>query len=118
MFTAATGAFTGSRCIAGDKALHQCGEYLPEATLEAIRTYRVAIKGPLTTPWAAAFAASMWALRQKLDLYACVRPTRHFAGVPSPVKHPEHVDMIIFRENSEDIYAGIEFQDGKTTRRA
>ncbi len=98
---------------AGDKALHQCGEYLPEATLEAIRTYRVAIKGPLTTPVGGGIRSLNVALRQKLDLYACVRPTRHFAGVPSPVKHPEHVDMIIFRENSEDIYAGIEFQDGK-----
>ena len=97
---------------AGDKAHRNSGEWLPDATLEAIRAYRVAIKGPLTTPVGGGIRSLNVALRQQLDLYACVRPTRYFAGVPSPVRHPEYVDMIIFRENSEDIYAGIEFQDG------
>ena len=112
-------AYAGRRRIhwlevyAGDKALEQAGEYLPEATLDAVRTYRIAIKGPLTTPVGGGIRSLNVALRQRLDLYACVRPTRHFRGVPSPVKHPERVDMIIFRENSEDIYAGIEFQDGE-----
>ena len=98
---------------AGDKALNKFGEYLPDATLNAISKYRVAIKGPLTTPVGGGISSLNVALRQKLDLYACVRPTRHFKGVPSPVKHPQNVDMIIFRENSEDIYAGIEFEEGK-----
>ena len=112
-------AYAGRRRIhwlevyAGDKALEQAGEYLPEATLDTVRTYRIAIKGPLTTPVGGGIRSLNVALRQRLDLYACVRPTRHFRGVPSPVKHPERVDMIIFRENSEDIYAGIEFQDGE-----
>ncbi len=111
-------AYAGKRRLhwhevyAGDKALQESGEYLPEDTLDAIRAYRVAIKGPLTTPVGGGIRSLNVALRQRLDLYACVRPTRHFRGVPSPVKHPERVDMIIFRENSEDIYAGIEFQDG------
>ena len=98
--------------FAGDKAFQQYGEWLPEATLESIRAYRVAIKGPLTTPVGGGIRSLNVALRQKLDLYACVRPTRYFAGVPSPVRQPDHVDMIIFRENSEDIYAGIEFKEG------
>lgn len=98
---------------AGDKAHRQVGEWLPEGTLQAIRKNRVAIKGPLTTPVGGGIRSLNVALRQKLDLYACVRPTRYFRGVPSPVRQPEHVDMIIFRENSEDIYAGIEFQDGE-----
>ncbi len=97
---------------AGDKAKRLFDEWLPDTTLQAVRDYRVAIKGPLTTPVGGGIRSLNVALRQKLDLYACVRPTRHFAGVPSPVKHPEWVDMIIFRENSEDIYAGIEFEDG------
>ncbi len=97
---------------AGDKAHQRFGEWLPQDTLNAIRDYRVAIKGPLTTPVGGGIRSLNVALRQKLDLYACVRPTRHFQGVPSPVLHPDRVNMIIFRENSEDIYAGIEFQDG------
>jgi len=97
---------------AGDKAHRQFGEWLPEATLRAIGDYRIAIKGPLTTPVGGGIRSLNVALRQQLDLYACVRPTRYFAGVPSPVRHPDYVDMIIFRENSEDIYAGIEFRDG------
>lgn len=97
---------------AGDKAHQRFGEWLPQDTLNAIRDYRIAIKGPLTTPVGGGIRSLNVALRQKLDLYACVRPTRHFQGVPSPVLHPDRVNMIIFRENSEDIYAGIEFQDG------
>ena len=98
--------------FAGDKAHRTVGEWLPDATLETIRENIVAIKGPLTTPIGGGIRSLNVALRQRLDLFACVRPTRYFRGVPSPVRHPEHVDMIIFRENSEDIYAGIEFQDG------
>jgi isocitrate dehydrogenase len=97
---------------AGEKAHAKYGEWLPEDTLEAIRTYIVAIKGPLTTPVGGGFRSLNVALRQKLDLYACVRPVRWFQGVPSPVKKPELVDMIIYRENSEDIYAGIEWAAG------
>ena len=105
-------AITWFEVFAGDKAHRRFGEWLPADTLSAIRNYRVAIKGPLTTPVGGGIRSLNVALRQVLDLYACVRPTRYFRGVPSPVKHPEHVDMIIFRENSEDIYAGIEFQEG------
>ncbi|HMB89868.1 MAG TPA: NADP-dependent isocitrate dehydrogenase [Rhodothermales bacterium] len=97
---------------AGQKAYDKYGEWLPEDTLTAIREYLVAIKGPLTTPVGGGIRSLNVALRQQLDLYACVRPVRYFDGVPSPVKAPEKVDMIIFRENSEDIYAGIEFKDG------
>ena len=111
-------AFGGERQIhwheiyAGEKAKEEKGEWLPEDTLEAIREYRVAIKGPLTTPVGGGIRSLNVALRQKLDLYACVRPVRYFSGVPSPVKEPEAVDMVIFRENSEDIYAGIEWAAG------
>lgn len=97
---------------AGDKAQRRFSEWLPEDTLQAIRDYRVAIKGPLTTPVGGGIRSLNVALRQRLDLYACVRPTRYFSGVPSPVRNPELVDMIIFRENAEDIYAGIEFEHG------
>ena len=98
--------------LAGEKAFEQTGEWLPEDTLTAIANYVVAIKGPLTTPVGGGFRSLNVALRQKLDLFACVRPIRYFAGVPSPVKKPELIDMIIFRENSEDIYAGIEYAEG------
>ncbi len=98
--------------FAGEKAKNRFGDWLPEDTLEAIRHHLVAIKGPLTTPVGGGIRSLNVALRQILDLYACVRPVRHFKGVPSPVKEPEKVDMIIFRENSEDIYAGIEYQMG------
>lgn len=98
--------------LAGEKAFDTTGEWLPQATLEAIETYLVAIKGPLTTPVGGGIRSLNVALRQKLDLFACVRPVKYFTGVPSPVRKPEEVDMIIFRENSEDIYAGIEFQSG------
>ena len=96
--------------LAGEKAKNQLDSWLPDDTLAAIDHYLVAIKGPLTTPVGGGFRSLNVALRQKLDLYACVRPVRYFAGVPSPVKSPELVDMIIFRENTEDIYAGIEYK--------
>ncbi len=111
-------AYNGSKKIAwkevyaGEKAFNTKGEWLPEATLEAFRSYLVGIKGPLTTPVGGGMRSLNVALRQKLDLYACVRPVRWFDGVPSPVKEPEKTDMVIFRENTEDIYAGIEFQEG------
>lgn len=98
--------------LAGQKAMDKTGEWLPQATLDAIEEYLVSIKGPLTTPVGGGIRSLNVALRQKLDLYACVRPVQYFDGVPSPVKHPEDVDMIIFRENTEDIYAGIEFAEG------
>ncbi|MBX7080908.1 MAG: NADP-dependent isocitrate dehydrogenase [Nannocystaceae bacterium] len=98
--------------LAGEKAHGKTGEWLPEATMDAFRKYLVGIKGPLTTPVGGGIRSLNVALRQSLDLYTCLRPVRHFRGVPSPVKHPEAVDMVIFRENTEDIYAGIEFQAG------
>lgn len=98
--------------FAGEKAFNTYGEWLPKDTLEAIREYIVAIKGPLTTPIGGGIRSLNVALRQELDLYVCLRPVRYFDGVPSPVKHPELVDMVIFRENTEDIYAGIEYQEG------
>ena len=97
---------------AGEKAHDQFGEWLPEDTLTAMAEHLVSIKGPLTTPVGGGIRSLNVALRQKLDLYACVRPVRYFTGVPSPVKEPEKVDMVIFRENTEDIYAGIEFEEG------
>ncbi len=97
---------------AGEKAYNQNGEWLPTATLDAFRAYLVGIKGPLTTPVGGGIRSLNVALRQELDLYACVRPVRWFNGTPSPVKDPGQVDMVIFRENTEDIYAGIEFQQG------
>lgn len=98
--------------FAGEKAFNTYGEWLPADTLEAIREYIVAIKGPLTTPIGGGIRSLNVALRQELDLYVCLRPVRYFDGVPSPVKRPELVDMVIFRENTEDIYAGIEYQEG------
>jgi isocitrate dehydrogenase len=98
--------------LAGEKAHAATGEWLPEATLEAIRGYRIAIKGPLTTPVGGGIRSLNVALRQLLDLYACVRPVRWFRGVPSPMKEPGKLDVVIFRENIEDVYAGIEFQAG------
>ena len=96
--------------LAGEKAKNRLDSWLPDDTLRAIEHYLVAIKGPLTTPVGGGVRSLNVALRQKLDLYACVRPVRWFTGVPSPVRHPELVDMIIFRENTEDIYAGIEWK--------
>ena len=98
--------------LAGEKAHKQTGEWLPQVTLDSIDEYLVAIKGPLTTPVGGGIRSLNVALRQKLDLYACVRPVRWFQGVPSPVKNPGKVDMTIFRENTEDIYAGIEYLNG------
>ncbi|ASS74519.1 isocitrate dehydrogenase (NADP(+)) [Tumebacillus algifaecis] len=98
--------------LAGEKAFNQTGEWLPNDTLTAFREFLVGIKGPLTTPVGGGIRSLNVALRQELDLFACVRPVRYFNGVPSPVKHPELVDMVIFRENSEDIYAGIEYAEG------
>ncbi len=98
--------------FAGEKAFNEYGEWLPADTLTAIREYIVAIKGPLTTPIGGGIRSLNVALRQELDLYTCLRPVRYFDGVPSPVKRPELVDMVIFRENTEDIYAGIEYQEG------
>jgi isocitrate dehydrogenase len=98
--------------LAGEKAFNQTGNWLPDATVAACRDYLVSIKGPLTTPVGGGIRSLNVALRQMLDLYACVRPVRWFKGVPSPVKDPSKVDMTIYRENTEDIYAGIEFQEG------
>lgn len=111
-------AFNGSRKIhwkevlAGEKAFKTTGDWLPQETLDVISSHLVAIKGPLTTPVGGGIRSLNVALRQKLDLYACVRPVRYYKGVPSPVKEPQHVDMVIFRENTEDIYAGIEYLTG------
>ena len=109
-------AYNGTRAIdwlevmAGEKAFNDTGEWLPEDTLEAIRTYRVAIKGPLTTPVGGGIRSVNVQLRQVLDLYACVRPVRYIAGIPSPMKAPENVDMVVFRENTEDVYIGYEWE--------
>ncbi|HEX9001783.1 MAG TPA: isocitrate dehydrogenase (NADP(+)) [Blastocatellia bacterium] len=98
--------------FAGEKAFTKFNEWLPKGTLDAIQHFVVAIKGPLTTPVGGGIRSLNVALRQVLDLYACVRPVRYFNGVPAPVKHPEKLDVIIFRENTEDVYSGIEFQEG------
>ena len=105
-------SITWSETLAGEKAFNNTGEWLPEATLDAMRTGLVSIKGPLTTPVGGGIRSLNVALRQKLDLFACVRPVRWYDGTPSPVKSPGDVDMIIFRENSEDVYAGIEWEAG------
>ena len=103
---------TWSETLAGEKAFNNTGEWLPEATLDSMRSGLVSIKGPLTTPVGGGIRSLNVALRQKLDLFACVRPVRWYEGTPSPVKSPGDVDMIIFRENSEDVYAGIEWEAG------
>ncbi len=116
-------AYGGQRKIhwyeifAGEKAFKQFTEWLPKGSLDAIQQYVVAIKGPLTTPVGGGIRSLNVALRQVLDLYACVRPVRYFNGVPAPVKHPELLDVVIFRENTEDVYAGIEFQEGSDRAR-
>src|SRR5579864_774935 len=108
-------AYGGKRAIAwyevyaGEKAYEKFNSWLPEETVEAFRTYLVGIKGPLTTPIGGGIRSLNVALRQMLDLYVCLRPVRYFTGVPSPVKHPEKLDVVIFRENTEDIYAGVEW---------
>src|SRR5487761_2328925 len=98
--------------LAGEKAFHETGEWLPEQTVTDFREHLIGIKGPLTTPIGEGFRSLNVALRQILDLYVCLRPVRWFQGVPSPVKHPELVDMVIFRENTEDVYAGLELEAG------
>jgi isocitrate dehydrogenase len=103
---------TWKEIFAGGKAKEITGTYLPEETLEAIKQYKVAIKGPLTTPVGKGIRSLNVTLRQTLDLYVCLRPVSYYQGVPSPVKHPENVDMVVFRENTEDIYAGIEWESG------
>ena len=111
-------AYKGARKIewkevlAGEKAFNAVNSWLPDETVEAFREYLVGIKGPLTTPIGGGIRSLNVALRQLLDLYVCLRPVRWFKGVPSPVKRPEKMDMVIFRENTEDIYAGIEFEAG------
>lgn len=111
-------AYQGARKIewkevlAGEKAFNQIGSWLPEETMQAFKDYLIGIKGPLTTPVGGGIRSLNVALRQDLDLYACVRPVRWFNGVESPLKHPEKVNMVIFRENTEDIYAGIEWEQG------
>ncbi|MFN0123647.1 MAG: isocitrate dehydrogenase (NADP(+)) [Blastocatellia bacterium] len=116
-------AYGGTRKVywyeifAGEKAYKQFNEWLPKGTLDAIMQYVVAIKGPLTTPVGGGIRSLNVSLRQILDLYACVRPVRYFNGVPAPVKHPEKLDVVIFRENTEDVYAGIEFQEGSDRAR-
>src|SRR5260221_5017774 len=108
----------GKRAIAwrevlgGEKAFHATGSWLPDETLAVIREHRVAIKGPLTTPVGGGIRSLNVALRQILDLYACIRPVRWFTGVPAPVKEPQKLDVVIFRENIEDVYAGIEYEAG------
>ena len=98
--------------LAGEKAFNETGDWLPEETIATFREYLIGIKGPLTTPVGGGIRSLNVALRQILDLYVCLRPVRWFSGVPSPVKHPEKVDMVIFRENTEDVYAGKELQEG------
>jgi isocitrate dehydrogenase len=111
-------AYTGSRklvwmeAFAGEKAFNKFGSWLPDETIEVFREFLVGIKGPLTTPIGGGIRSLNVALRKALDLYVCQRPVRYFNGVPSPVLHPEYVDMVVFRENTEDIYAGIEFEYG------
>ena len=98
--------------LAGEKAFDRTGSWLPDETVEAFSEFLVGIKGPLTTPVGGGIRSLNVALRKALDLYVCLRPVRYFAGVPSPVKHPEYINMVIFRENTEDIYTGIEFEYG------
>src|SRR6201998_2619875 len=98
--------------LAGEKAYNETGDWLPQETIDIFNEYLIGIKGPLTTPVGGGFRSLNVALRQILDLYVCLRPIRWFEGVPSPVKRPDLVDMVIFRENTEDIYAGLEVQEG------
>ena len=106
--------YLGWKYYCGEKStqVYDADTWLPDETIEALKEYIVSIKGPLTTPVGGGIRSLNVSLRQILDLYVCLRPIRYFAGVPSPVKNPSHVDMVIFRENSEDIYAGVEFEAG------
>ena len=104
---------TWKKLLAGKTAFDLTGEWLPKDTIESFREYRIGIKGPLTTPVGEGFRSLNVTLRQVLDLYACVRPVRHFPGVPSPVKEPQKVDIVVFRENTEDVYSGLELESGK-----
>src|SRR6202165_6337475 len=123
MDAAVAKAFAGKKKIAwmevyaGEKAFTQFNSWLPEETVDAFREFLVGIKGPLTTPIGGGIRSLNVALRQMLDLYVCLRPVRYFQGVPSPVKRPEVVDMVIFRENTEDIYAGLEVEEGTAEAR-
>jgi len=101
--------------LAGEKAYTQTGTWIPEETVEQIRSYRVAIKGPLTTPVGGGFRSLNVALRLELDLYACIRPVKYISGIPSPLRRPHEVDMVVFRENTEDVYAGLEWEAGSPT---
>jgi len=101
-----------SEVLAGEKAFKETGNWLPDETLESIKTFRVAIKGPLTTPVGKGIRSINVALRQELDLYACVRPVKYITGIPSPMRRPEDVDMVVFRENTEDVYMGLEWESG------
>src|SRR5512135_2189882 len=111
-------AYGGKRAVAwyevfaGEKSKARFNTWLPDDTVSAIREFRVAIKGPLTTPVGGGIRSLNVALRQILDLYACVRPVKYYKGIPSPVKHPENMNMVIFRENTEDVYSGIEWREG------
>jgi isocitrate dehydrogenase len=107
-------AIAWTEILAGEKAKARTNEWLPQDTIDAIRAYRVGIKGPLTTPVGGGIRSLNVTLRQVLDLYACVRPVRYFEGTPSPVREPGRVDMVLFRENTEDVYAGIEWEEGST----
>src|ERR1700687_5871717 len=98
--------------FAGEKAFNEFKQWLPDETVEAVRDFRISIKGPLTPPVGGGIRSLNVALRQILDLYSCVRPVKYYAGVPSPVKHPERMNIVIFRENTEDVYAGIEWEEG------
>ena len=120
---AVASAYGGDRCIAwleiyaGEKSFNADGQWLPDETLEKIKTYKVAIKGPLTTPVGKGIRSINVGLRQELDLYACVRPVQYIGGIPSPVVRPMDVDMIVFRENTEDVYMGLEWEAGSDTAR-
>ena len=117
---AVSGTYNGARKIqwieilAGEKAFNQTRNWLPQETLEQIRTHRIAIKGPLTTPVGKGIRSITVSLRQELDLYACVRPVKYITGVPSPMRRPETVDMVVFRENTEDVYMGLEWEAGSS----
>src|SRR5690242_14191659 len=119
VFDAAVEKAYGGKCkvewfevLAGEKAYRQTKNWLPDDTVKATVDFRISIKGPLTTPVGGGIRSLNVALRQLMDLYQCIRPVKYYSGVPSPVKHPELVDIVIFRENTEDIYAGIEFREG------